>query len=168
MVAGRTSAAIEQLNQVKRDLADRKELRDRKAAAVRQQAKDSLQKQAAVAGTTAKHLAELGRRKKEAGGWATERALADRDTAMDFGPGEGEEPAAGTGPYSKQFAANTEETPAWAQAVSETSAAEDPIDTRRARCLHPSLTQHRPSHLVVDVHCKKQNSTTRICRIRVG
>ncbi|PXY32223.1 hypothetical protein [Prauserella muralis] len=92
MAEGKAAAVIARLGQISRELADRRALRERRASEARQRASDSLQKQGKVAERAAKHLGELGRRQKEAGGWVTEKALADKDKVMGFGPEEDEQP----------------------------------------------------------------------------
>lgn len=91
MAEGRAAAAISRLGRISRELADRRALRERHAAAVKEQARDSLQKQGAVAERAAKHLGELTRRQRDAGGWATDKSLADKDTVMGFGPEEADQ-----------------------------------------------------------------------------
>lgn len=88
MAEGKAAAAISRLSRISRELADRRALRERNAAAVKQQARESLQKQGAVAERATKHLGELARRQRDAGGWATDKALSDKDTVMGFGPEE--------------------------------------------------------------------------------
>lgn len=86
MAEGRAAAAISRLNQISREMADRRALRERKAAAIKQQAVENLQKQGAVAERATKHLAELARRQKGAGGWVTEKALSNKDNVLGFPP----------------------------------------------------------------------------------
>lgn len=101
MAEGKAAAAISRLSRISRELADRRALRERNAAAVKQQAKDSLQKQGAVAERAAKHLGELARRQRDAGGWATDKALSDKNTVMGFGPEEAD-------PQTDEFARYTD------------------------------------------------------------
>ncbi|WP_199434383.1 hypothetical protein [Qaidamihabitans albus] len=93
MAEGKAAAAVSRLGQISREMADRRALRERSAEAAKQQSKESLQAQGKVAEKVAEHLGELGRRQKEAGGWATEKALSDKDLVMGFGPEEDERPA---------------------------------------------------------------------------
>jgi hypothetical protein len=102
MAQGKAGAAISRLSQINREMAERRSLRERKSAAVKQQVTDSLQRQGAVAERTAKHLGELARRQKGAGGWVTEKALADKDKVLVFGP---EDEQASTGQFSDSSAA---------------------------------------------------------------
>ncbi|RBM18432.1 hypothetical protein DI005_18800 [Prauserella sp. PE36] len=91
MAEGKAAAVITRLGQINREMSERRALRERRSAAAKQQAKETFQRQGQVADKTAKHLGELGRRQREAGGWATEKALADRDKVMGFGQVEDEE-----------------------------------------------------------------------------
>ncbi|SFQ25935.1 hypothetical protein SAMN05421810_105389 [Amycolatopsis arida] len=90
---GRAAAAISRLSGITRELTDRRALRERNAEQARQQARENLVAQGRVAEKVAKHMGELGRRQRGAGGWATEKTRASRDNVMGFGPEEDERPA---------------------------------------------------------------------------
>jgi hypothetical protein len=79
------AAARAKMAQVQREMADRRALRDRNFRQRREQALDSFKKQGPVMEQVAKHMGELGRRRKQAGGWATEKTERDRDNVMGFG-----------------------------------------------------------------------------------
>jgi len=76
------------MDQIRREMSERRALRARNGAAAREKARDSLLKQGPVAEQVAKHLGELGRRRKQAGGWATEKTERDKDYIMGFGDEE--------------------------------------------------------------------------------
>lgn len=86
----RASAAIARLSQITTELNARRELRDRGAEAARAAARETVLKIGPVAEKVAEHLGELGRRQREAGGWATQKTLADKDHLYGFGPEEDE------------------------------------------------------------------------------
>jgi hypothetical protein len=84
----RAMAAMSRLSQITTEMAARRELRDRAAEAAKAAAQESVKKIGPVAEKVAEHLAELGRRQREAGGWVTEKTLADKDKVLGFGPEE--------------------------------------------------------------------------------
>ncbi|MFL6124024.1 MAG: hypothetical protein ACJ73U_30955, partial [Actinophytocola sp.] len=65
------AAARAKMAQVQREMADRRALRDRNFRQRREQALEAFKKQGPVMEQVAKHMGELGRRRKQAGGWAT-------------------------------------------------------------------------------------------------
>lgn len=71
--------------QVQREMAERRALRDRNFVQRRAEALDSFKKQGPVMEQVAKHMGELGRRRKQAGGWATEKTERDRENVLGFG-----------------------------------------------------------------------------------
>ncbi|GAB3436730.1 hypothetical protein [Actinophytocola sediminis] len=81
----RAAKARARMEQVRREMSERRALRTRNARAARERATESLRKQGPVAAQVAKHLGELGRRRAQAGGWATEKTERDRDYIMGFG-----------------------------------------------------------------------------------
>ena len=97
MSEDRAAAAISRLSQITTEMAARRELRDRSAAAALAQSRESMSKMGAVAEKVAEHLGELGRRQREAGGWATGKTLADRDRVIGFDPEDEELAEAYTG-----------------------------------------------------------------------
>lgn len=103
----RASAAISRLSQITTELNARRELRDRSADAARSAARETMLKIGPVAEKVAEHLGELGRRQREAGGWATQKTLADKENLYGFGPeeDEGEEYARFAAPIASADAA---------------------------------------------------------------
>jgi hypothetical protein len=90
--ADRASATLARLAAIGTELSARRELRDRGQAAASAAAQDSVKKIGPVAEKVAEHLGELGRRQREAGGWATQKTLADKEPVFGFDPEE-DEPA---------------------------------------------------------------------------
>jgi hypothetical protein len=88
----RASAAINRLTSLNTELAARRELRERGMEASMAASREYVSKVGAVAEKMAEHLAELDRRQRDAGGWATEKVMADKGRLYGFGPDE-EEPA---------------------------------------------------------------------------
>jgi hypothetical protein len=88
----RASAAINRLSSLNTELAARRELRERGMAASMAASREYVSKVGAVAEKMAEHLAELDRRQREAGGWATEKVMADKGHLYGFGPDD-DEPA---------------------------------------------------------------------------
>jgi hypothetical protein len=81
----KAAKARARMDQVRREMSERRALRARNGKATRERARDSLLKQGPVAEQVAKHLGELGRRRRQAGGWATEKTERDKDYIMGFG-----------------------------------------------------------------------------------
>lgn len=86
----KAAKARARMDQVRREMSERRALRVRNGRAARDKARESLMKQGPVAEQVAKHLGELGRRRRQAGGWATEKTERDKNYVMGFG-GEDEE-----------------------------------------------------------------------------
>jgi len=81
----RAAKARARMDQVRREMSERRALRTRKAREAKDRAADSLRKQGSIAAQVTKHLKEIGRRRAQAGGWATEKTERDRDYVMGFG-----------------------------------------------------------------------------------
>jgi hypothetical protein len=75
-----------------REQADRRELLERQGEEIKAKSQEYMTKQVQAAERYVQHRRELGRREKEAGGWSTEKTLADKNTVMGFGP-EGDDVA---------------------------------------------------------------------------
>lgn len=86
----KAAKARARMDQVRREMSERRALRTRNGQAAREKSRESMLKQGPVAEQVAKHLGELGRRRKQAGGWATEKTERDKDYLMGF-TGEDEE-----------------------------------------------------------------------------
>jgi hypothetical protein len=86
----KAARARARMDQTRREMSERRALSARNGAAARERGRESLLKQGPVAEQVAKHLGELGRRRKQAGGWATEKTERDKDYIMGF-DGEEEE-----------------------------------------------------------------------------
>jgi hypothetical protein len=87
----KAAKARARMDQVRREMSERRALRTRNGRAAKEKARDSLLKQGPVAEQVAKHLGELGRRRKQAGGWATEKTERNKDYILGFN-GEDEQP----------------------------------------------------------------------------
>lgn len=81
----RAAAARAKMAQVQREMSERRALRDRNLAQKRAQSLEAFKKQGPVMAQVAKHMGELGRRRAQAGGWATEKTEQDKDFVMGFG-----------------------------------------------------------------------------------
>jgi hypothetical protein len=79
------AAARAKMAQVQREMSDRRALRDRNFTQKREQSLEAFKKQGPVMAQVAKHMGELGRRRAQAGGWATEKTEQDKDFVMGFG-----------------------------------------------------------------------------------
>lgn len=88
----RAAAARAQMAQAQREMADRRALRDRNFRQRREQAVEAFKKQGPVMEQVAKHMGELGRRRAQAGGWATEKTERDKDFVMEGFGFEDEDP----------------------------------------------------------------------------
>jgi len=87
----KAAKARARMDQVRREMSERRALRVRNGRAARDKAADNLKRQGPVAAQVAKHMGELGRRRRAAGGWATEKTERDKDYIMGFA-GDGDEP----------------------------------------------------------------------------
>jgi hypothetical protein len=79
------------MDQVRREMSERRALRTRNGRAAQEKGRDSLLKQGPVAAQVAKHMGELGRRRAAAGGWATEKTERDKDYLLGFDGDEEEQ-----------------------------------------------------------------------------
>ena len=70
-----------------REQDEQRGLRERRVAEAETQAREGLKNELAAAQKYAEHMDELNKRKQSAGGWATEKTLADkgRESLMEFG-----------------------------------------------------------------------------------
>lgn len=90
----RLRLALDRLDSAAREQRERRALAERRLVETETKARAAFQKEIDAAMKYADHLAELNRRKQEAGGWATEKTLSDKNNVMGFGPDEApEEPA---------------------------------------------------------------------------
>lgn len=88
----RYRAAISTMEAAAREQDEQRGLRERRLAEAQQQAREGMQRELAAAQKYAEHMDELNKRKQSAGGWATEKTLADksRESLMEFGVHEEE------------------------------------------------------------------------------
>jgi hypothetical protein len=96
----RYRAAISTMDAAAREQDEQRGLRERRVAEAETQAREGLKNELAAAQKYAEHMDELNKRKQSAGGWATEKTLADkgRESLMEFGV-EDEEADTGRTPY---------------------------------------------------------------------
>jgi hypothetical protein len=96
----RYRAAISTMDAAAREQDEQRGLRERRVAEAETQAREGLKNELAAAQKYAEHMDELNKRKQSAGGWATEKTLADkgREPLMEFGVDD-EEAATGRTPY---------------------------------------------------------------------
>jgi len=80
------AATRERLAQVGAELDARRELRERGARNARAQANEGMLRIGPVAERAAAHLAELGRRQRDAGGWATRKTRDNKESALESEP----------------------------------------------------------------------------------
>ena len=100
-VSGRVERMRATLGALVREQADRRALRDRQGQELKARSQEYMTKQVQAAERYVQHRRELGKRKEEAGGWATEKTLSDKSHVMGFGPEDPEEaPAAGFAQYA--------------------------------------------------------------------
>lgn len=69
-----------------REQSDRRALLERQGEEIKAKSQEYMTKQVQAAERYVQHRRELGRREREAGGWSTEKTLADKNTVMGFGP----------------------------------------------------------------------------------
>ncbi|EOD63361.1 hypothetical protein [Amycolatopsis vancoresmycina] len=83
----RYRAAISTMEAAAREQDEQRGLRERRLAEAQQQAREGMRQELAAAQKYAEHMDELNKRKQSAGGWATEKTLADksRESLMEFG-----------------------------------------------------------------------------------
>jgi hypothetical protein len=93
----RLRRALDTLDAAAREQRERRALTELRLAETETKARAAFQKEIDSAVKYADHMAELNRRKQEAGGWATEKTLSDKDNVMGFGPDEAERPPVATG-----------------------------------------------------------------------
>jgi hypothetical protein len=83
----RYRAAISTMEAAAREQDEQRGLRERRLAEAQQQVREGMRQELAAAQKYAEHMDELNKRKQSAGGWATEKTLADksRESLMEFG-----------------------------------------------------------------------------------
>lgn len=105
----RAAAARAKMAQAQREMAERRSLRDRNFLQRREQAVDAFKKQGPVMEQVAKHMGELGRRRAQAGGWATEKTERNKDFVMEGFGFEDEDPV--KNPYEFRATQRPADTP---------------------------------------------------------
>ncbi|MGH3878404.1 MAG: hypothetical protein ACRDSK_15355 [Actinophytocola sp.] len=87
----KAAKARARMEQVRREMTERRAMRVRNGRAIQDKARESLLRQGPVAAQVAKHMGELGRRHRAAGGWATEKTERDKDYILGIGADEDEQ-----------------------------------------------------------------------------
>ena len=85
MAEGRAAAALARFDRINRELADRRALRERRAAEAKQRASDNLARRGEVAERSAKHLIELAKRQRANSGFDTGRSREEEEHVLRFG-----------------------------------------------------------------------------------
>lgn len=93
----RLRRALDTIEGAAREQHERRALTERRLAETETKARAAFQKEIDSATRYADHMTELNRRKQEAGGWATEKTLSDKNNVMGFGPDEAERPPVASG-----------------------------------------------------------------------
>ncbi|WIV58728.1 hypothetical protein [Amycolatopsis nalaikhensis] len=109
----RYRAAVSTMDAAAREQDEQRGLRERRVAEAEAQARDGLRQELGAAQKYAEHMDELNKRKQSAGGWATEKTLADkgRESLMEFGV-QDEEAAPAFSGYAAPAAAPPRPEPA--------------------------------------------------------
>jgi hypothetical protein len=108
---GRVAAAIARMEQVRREMAERRVLRQRHGAEIRAKSLENLKKHAAEAQQVAKDLGERARRQQAAGGWSTSAVERDRTHVLGLGVGDEDAPRRVAPPAYRPPPAPPERTP---------------------------------------------------------
>jgi hypothetical protein len=142
----RAAKARARMDQVRREMGERRAMRIRNGRAAREKAQDSLMKQGPVAAQVAKHMGELGRRHKAAGGWATEKTERDKDYLLGF---DGEEERSDEFAYRPAARPQADTPPGGIGALEdeEVEAAAEPAPAPPPPAPEPPVRQvRRPAH----------------------
>src|SRR3982074_2074673 len=90
-----------ELDGLVREQADRQALHERQRAEAKAEAGEFMKRRGRAAERSVDHRRELGRREKEAGGWATEKTLSERSNVIALRPEDDEHarPPTGHAPF---------------------------------------------------------------------
>ena len=88
--ADRLAAAMNALATATREQQEQRGLRERHVEEGKAAALETMKRDAAVHARYIERMQELNKRHQQSGGWLTEKALADRDHTMSFGPEDDE------------------------------------------------------------------------------
>jgi len=88
--ADRLAAAMNALASATREQQEQRGLRERHVEEGKAAALETMKRDAAVHARYIERMQELNKRHQQSGGWLTEKALADRDHTMSFGPEDDE------------------------------------------------------------------------------
>jgi hypothetical protein len=84
-VSDRARRAIARMDQVRRETAERRSLRQRNTQAKRERAQKAMRERVPAMIEAAKQAADVAQRRGQAGGWATTNTDRDRSFVMGFG-----------------------------------------------------------------------------------
>jgi hypothetical protein len=105
-----------------REQADRRAMLEQKGEEIKAKSHEYMTKQVQAAERYVQHRRELGRREREAGGWSTEKTLADKNTVMGFGPEDDEAGAERYATPEPYAARSTESIPSPTETTERTPA----------------------------------------------
>jgi len=88
--ADRLAAAMNALATATREQQEQRGLRERHVEEGKAAALETLKRDAAVHARYIERMQELNKRQQQSGGWLTEKAVADREHTMSFGPEDDE------------------------------------------------------------------------------
>ena len=88
--ADRLAAAMNALATATREQQEQRGLRERHVEEGKAAALETMKRDAAVHARYIERMQELNKRQQQSGGWLTEKAVADRDHTMSFGPEDDE------------------------------------------------------------------------------
>ncbi|PSL54738.1 hypothetical protein B0I31_106254 [Saccharothrix carnea] len=97
VASDRLAVAMSRMDQISREHADRRELRERRTREAKEQASDSFAKQGQTAQKIVERLNEAEKAQKAAGGWNTKAATEKKSGEFKFGT-EDDEPTYETPP----------------------------------------------------------------------
>jgi hypothetical protein len=141
----KAARARARMEQVRREMSERRALRARNGRAAHDRAQEALRKQGPVMGQVVKHLGELGRRRRQAGGWATEKTERDKNYVMGFG---GEEEQGEQFAY-RPAARRADVPPGGIGALDDDEVAAEPPEPEPP-VVEPPAAPRRPAHAAPD------------------
>ncbi|WP_158844770.1 hypothetical protein [Saccharothrix deserti] len=95
VASDRLAAAMSRMDEISREHADRRELRERRSREAKEKAGESFSKQGEIAQKIVERIQETEKAQKAAGGWGTQAATEKKSGEFKFGA-EDEEPTYGT------------------------------------------------------------------------
>jgi hypothetical protein len=96
-VSERAAAAVSKMDELRREMAERRALRHRHRMEIQARARDCVRRQGPAIAQAIKELDEVARRRKAAGGWGTQNIDHQKTHVLALGP-QDERPAANPSP----------------------------------------------------------------------